>query len=101
MVNCFYIILVGPWLFHCHNELHVEQGMLLVIEVGEPKTWPQNPTPYYCGAKMPAVRANPTAADPKAADPKDTSAACFNNPSTNILIWTTTMAAFFYLSKKA
>ena len=85
MVNCFYIILVGPWLFHCHNELHVEQGMLLVIEVGEPKSWPQNPTPYYCGSKIPAAGANP----------EDTSIACLSKPSTNILMLH--VAIFLYL----
>jgi len=41
----------GPWLLHCHNELHVEQGMSMVIEVGDPDTWPQDPDPKYkCGA---------------------------------------------------
>lgn len=46
-----FALLLGPWLLHCHNELHVEQGMIMVIEVGEPKSWPQNPEPSYkCGA---------------------------------------------------
>ncbi|XP_067949475.1 uncharacterized protein [Watersipora subatra] len=34
---------LGPWLFHCHNDLHVEQGMFMVIEVGDPHEWQQNP----------------------------------------------------------
>ncbi|XP_067950161.1 uncharacterized protein [Watersipora subatra] len=35
----------GPWLFHCHNELHVEQGMFLVIDVKSrgPERYPTDP----------------------------------------------------------
>lgn len=40
----------GPWFFHCHNELHVEQGMSMVIEVGKPDEWPQDDKNFYqCG----------------------------------------------------
>jgi len=41
----------GVWFLHCHNEVHVEQGMSMVIEVGDSKQWPQTPSPAYkCGS---------------------------------------------------
>lgn len=53
-MNLIDIDITGPWMLHCHNELHVEQGMSMVIAVGEPDTWPQNPNPSYkCGKYTP------------------------------------------------
>ena len=61
------VFCTGPWLIHCHNELHVEQGMSMVIEVGDPDSWPQDPNPSYkCGQyKAPKLQ---TASDLSAED---------------------------------
>jgi len=42
-------LISGPWFLHCHNELHVEQGMAIVLEVGDSESWPQQETGYMCG----------------------------------------------------
>merc|ERR1712146_122733 len=30
----------GPWVAHCHIDLHLVAGMMLVFNVGEPNEWP-------------------------------------------------------------
>jgi len=34
----------GTWIVHCHINYHVEHGMAMVFQVGEPKSWGMGPT---------------------------------------------------------
>merc|ERR1712146_449744 len=42
----------GPWVAHCHIDLHLVAGMMLVFNVGEPNEWPAPNSefpPALCG----------------------------------------------------
>lgn len=45
----------GMWLLHCHVEFHIDTGMLLVLQVGDPDQFPKAPVNFpKCGNwKMP------------------------------------------------
>jgi len=40
----------GPWIFHCHIDLHLVAGMAMVLVVGDTSEWPVPPLPpLLCG----------------------------------------------------
>nr|XP_034171050.1 laccase-5-like [Osmia lignaria] len=46
----------GFWMFHCHQMFHILVGMELVIQVGEPKDFPETPKDFpKCGNYIPKV----------------------------------------------
>jgi multicopper oxidase len=54
----------GPWMMHCHLELHLLVGMSLVFMVGTPDDWPvpnENQEIRVCGSKeeIDALQQNP------------------------------------------
>mmetsp|Transcript_34687 Transcript_34687/g.98288 ORF Transcript_34687/g.98288 Transcript_34687/m.98288 type:complete len:603 (-) Transcript_34687:219-2027(-) len=41
----------GPWIFHCHIDLHLVSGMAVVLQVGELSDWPAPPSGLaVCGS---------------------------------------------------
>ncbi|CAG7726388.1 unnamed protein product [Allacma fusca] len=50
----------GYWFFHCHITFHVEVGMGLIIQVGEPEQMLKSPEHFpKCGNYIPPARINP------------------------------------------
>ena len=48
--NFHYIIATGFWLFHCHLSFHIEVGMGLIFQIGEPEDLPPVPKNFpTCG----------------------------------------------------
>ena len=51
------IIFSGYWMFHCHFESHLLNGMVLIIEVGE-RSEMKRPPPDFprCGVYLPRIK---------------------------------------------
>ena len=46
---CILLVVTDVWYFHCHNDLHVLEGMGVMVQIGEPDEWKAPDNLSRCG----------------------------------------------------